>query len=315
MIRNYLPADREAVLRLWNGAGVKMGYAPLDAAQLDGLLLAHPAFSPELAFILEENETVQGFVSGCVQSDRGLISCLLLKDPVNTPENAALLVSALENGLRKAGAATSNVSFWCPLRLPWVIPGTGGHQHNNVPGAPVDLPLHDWLLSLGYQPVSRECGMYLDLDDFQMPQRVTEKARRMAEEGCTVALYDPARHTGLEEMLEALRNPLWAAEIPAAVREGKDVLVALWGDTVAGFAGPVYPERTGRGYFTGIGVAPRYENHGLGTLLFYRLCRQEKENGARYMSLFTGEENPARQIYDGAGFRVVRKFDVLRKTL
>ena len=33
------------------------------------------------------------------------------------------------------------------------------------------------------------------------------------------------------------------------------------------------------------------------------------------MSLFTGEENPARFIYLGAGFRVVRTFGVLLKEL
>lgn len=315
MIRNYSTADRADVLRLWNSAGVKMGYAPLEAGQLDGLLLAHQSFMPELAFVLVENGIVCGFASGCVQQDRGFLSCIILDDPVDTLDNTALLVSALEDGLRTAGAAEDHVSFWCPVRLPWVIPGTGGHQHNNVPGAALDLPLHDRLLSLGYAPVSRECGMYLNLEDFRLPGWVMEKAQRMAKVNYTVAVYDPARHTGLPEMLDALHNPLWRAEIPAAVREGMDVLVGLCDDTVAGFAGPVYPERTGRGYFAGIGVAPRHAHHGLGTLLFYRLCQQEKENGARYMSLFTGEENPAGRIYEGAGFRVVRKFDVMRKVL
>ena len=94
-----------------------------------------------------------------------------------------------------------------------------------------------------------------------------------------------------------------------------DLLVGLYDNVCSGFTGPIYPEETGRGYFSGIGVAPQYEKQGLGTLLFYRLLQREKEAGAQYMSLFTGVNNRAKQIYLGAGFRVVRTFAVLRKEL
>ena len=94
-----------------------------------------------------------------------------------------------------------------------------------------------------------------------------------------------------------------------------DLLVALSGGTVAGFTGPVYPEPTGRGYFAGIAVAEQYRGHGLGKLLFYRLCRAEKERGARYMSLFTGIDNPAQNIYKEAGFTPRRYFAVMIKEL
>ena len=93
------------------------------------------------------------------------------------------------------------------------------------------------------------------------------------------------------------------------------MLVGLSGHTCAGFTGPIYPEETGRGYFAGIGVAPQYGRHGLGTLLFYRLLEQEQAAGAKYMSLFTGQTNPAKQIYSGAGFREVRTFGVMLKEL
>ena len=137
----------------------------------------------------------------------------------------------------------------------------------------------------------------------------------MAAQGHTVARYDANIHTGLEEMVEALGNPMWSAEIPVAGRTGMDLLVALEGNVCAGFTGPVYPEKTGRGYFAGIGVAPQFEKRGFGTLLFYRLLDREKETGAQYMSLFTGEHNHAGEIYIGAGFRVVRRFAVMLKEL
>lgn len=148
-----------------------------------------------------------------------------------------------------------------------------------------------------------------------MPQAILDKAEAMAREGYTVAVYNPQCHQGLEEMLTALDNPLWCQEISDAGRQGLHLLVGLSGNTCAGFTGPVYPEKTGRGYFAGIGVAPHYQRHGLGKLLFYRLLQAEQEAGAAYMSLFTGEDNPARFLYQEAGFRVARTFSVLLKEL
>ncbi len=111
----------------------------------------------------------------------------------------------------------------------------------------------------------------------------------MGGEGYHVERYDPRRHVGLEEMVAALDNTMWSEEIPAAGKSGMDLLVGLKGNVCAGFTGPVYPEKTGRGYFAGLGVAPQFEGHGLGTLLFYRLLEREKQAGAKYMSLFTGK--------------------------
>ena len=157
--------------------------------------------------------------------------------------------------------------------------------------------------------------MYLNLSDYETPAWVAEKEEKMAREGYHVDRYDPTRHVGLEEMVNALGNSMWSEEIPAAGKAGMDLLVGLKDNTCAGFTGPVYPEETGRGYFAGLGVAPQYEGHGLGTLLFYRLLDREKQVGSQYMSLFTGEDNHARFIYLGAGFRIVRTFGVMLKEL
>ena len=321
MIRNYRPGDDAALLHIWNTAGVRAGFAPLDADDFDRILLRHPDFSPEFTFVLEEDGEILGFCNGCTGEhiprgkERGYVSCVLLADEANTDENTAALMDALENAFRAAGRIHAAVTCFNPIRLPWVIPGTENHQHNNAPGIAIDIPLYERMLSRGYREGSRERAMYLNLASYQTPAWVNEKAEKMAAKGHTVARYDANLHTGLEEMVEALGNPMWSAEIPVAGRTGMDLLVALEGNVCAGFTGPVYPEKTGRGYFAGIGVAPQFEKRGFGTLLFYRLLDREKETGAQYMSLFTGEHNHAGEIYIGAGFRVVRRFAVMLKEL
>lgn len=321
MIRTYVPGDAGAIFEIWNSVGLSMGYAPLTMEKLGSLFLKHPDFSPKHTFLLEEQGELLGFVSGCTGehipkgTERGYFTALMLRPQADTRENTAALLSALEDSFREAGRSVCAVTFFNPVRLPWILPGTPGHQHNNLPGIPTDLNLYDRMISLGYREAAREQAMYLSLEDFSVPQAIEERARRMAREGYTVARYDSQRHRGLREMVDALGNPMWSAEIPAAGESGLNLLVGLSGDTCAGFTGPIYPEETGRGYFAGIGVAPQYERHGLGKLLFYRLLQQEKLAGAEYMSLFTGEDNPARHIYEEAGFRVVRRFSVMLKEL
>ncbi|WP_332310194.1 GNAT family N-acetyltransferase [Paenibacillus sp. P22] len=63
------------------------------------------------------------------------------------------------------------------------------------------------------------------------------------------------------------------------------------------------------------GVEPSHEGHGLGTILFFRLCEAFRSAGAEYMSLYTGSGNPALRIYEKAGFRTVKEFAVMRKEL
>lgn len=321
MITKYSRDDHDAVVALWARNARRQGYAARDEKALDELIFNHPYFSNEHAFVYKEDGEVHAFICGCTGDDiprgdeRGYFTCMLADEEYDTRETMKALFDALEDSFRAAGKKYSAVTFFNPMRLPWVIPGTSGFEHNNMPGIGTDLPLHDWMIEYGYKEPTRECAMFRDLADFTVPAEIEALAEKAAGEGYTIALYDAEKHIGLMEMLLALDNPDWINQITKAVQNKMTLPVALAGNVVAGFAGPVYPEPTGRGYFAGIGIAPKYQRHGLGTLLFYRLCEAEKKAGARYMSLFTGETNHARKIYEGAGFKVVRTFGVLIKEL
>lgn len=320
MVRNFSYSDVESITALWNRRAVRDGFVGHTPESFSALFLRNKYFSYDHTFILEESDGL-GFVCGCTGEDlpagheRGYFTCLVLDEAVDTPQNTQLLLSYLEKSFADAGKRISDILFFNPIHLPWYIPNTNGHQHNNAPGVATDTKLYQRLLDYGYLERGRECAMYLNLEGFSMPARVAEKNNALQKSGYTIAVYNPTTCFGLSEMLDELNNPVWKKEIAESAEKGIPFITADYQGRVVGFAGPVYPEKTGRGYFTGIGVVPSWEGKGLGTQLFYSLCSLEKELGAAYMSLFTGENNPARKIYAGAGFSSVRYFAILRKEL
>lgn len=294
----------EMTLRNWRpGDAIRALAEERCAPGAADLLTGHPDFCPERAWVALEDGAVRGFV--CCTGE--FLACAL--------GQTAELLEVAEADAAARGLSRLQVNWFCPIRLPWVLPGTDGALHNNLPGVPEDSGLLPLLKSRGWQVRSRQTAMYLPLEDFSFPEELARQAEAMAEEGYTVDWYDSARHRGVDEMVESLRNSMWSAEIPAAARAGLPLLVGLSGSTVAGFTGPVRPEPCGRGYFAGIAVGPQWRGHGLGKLLFYRLLQAEQAAGARYMTLFTGVDNPAGRMYRKAGFRDVRTFAAMEKEL
>lgn len=307
------------VIALWNKEAVKDGYKELTEASFADIFTANPYFDRENAFVLLESGQVKGFACGCTGNDlplgaaAGYLTCIVLSGDYQTDAHYGLLLSALERRFRESGKKQAEFLFFNPMKLPWYIPGTPGHEHNNAPGVPVDSKLYPFLLRHGFIERAKQCAMYLNLAGFSVPDEIGAKEEKALSGGYRVELFDHEKHSGVEEMLTGLGNPLWEKEIAQCTADGIPVVIAAQAGKAVGFAGPVIRQENGRGYFTGIGVHPDHEGHGLGSILFFKLCEAFRNIGTEYMSLYTGSSNPALRIYEKAGFRTVKQFAVMRR--
>ncbi len=321
MIENFNRKDKQAVIDLWNINATKIGYKELNEVSFDEIFLKHPNFNSNQAFVVRKEDRLVGFACGCMGEElplgktSGYLTCIILEEQEESGECYAQLLGKIEETFRQAGKAQSEVLFFNPMMLPWYIRGTDKHEHNNAPGVFKNSRLYQELLANGYMERATEQAMYLNLEEFKIPDKIKEKEARASLSGYEVALFQKETHTEVAVMLDQLDNPLWKKEILTCCEEEIPVLVAAKNGKVVGFAGPMIRQPNGRGYFTGIGVVKEHEGHGLGTILFYKLCQEEKEVGAAYMSLYTGADNPAGKIYTQAGFVTVEEFAVMRKML
>ncbi len=322
MIVKYEDGYRDGIIALWNSVMQKEDYRELARESFREIFTQNPYFDPAGALVLTGDDGgVQGFACGCVGDDlplgdkSGYLTCIVLDPKAQTEENFNILLYRLEQFFIGEGKRQAEVLFFNPMLLPWYIPNTPKHEHNNAPGVPVNSWFHQSLLRNGYAERARECAMYLNLKQFAVTEHMRQKESVSAQDGYEVTLFDPSRHFGVSEMLTGFDNPLWQKEITEAAQNGIPVVVAAKENQVVGFAGPVVRSPSGRGYFSGIGVKYGHEGHGLGSVLFFKLCESFQAVGAEYMSLYTGLENPARNIYEHAGFIPVKEFAIMRKEL
>ena len=290
-------------------------YRPLEKEEFERIFFMDGGLT--LCAVNSAGEVV-GFLSARLPSGEG-VSYLTYFGVL--PEHrgngcASALIDEAERILRgEYGAQRIDIVFHNPAHLPWIIPqSTDGHPC--APGIQSDSPAARLLLRRGYAEWCAQISYYSSLDGYRVPRDQEKRLSSLADGGIKITYYDPAKHHGLAELFDAINNPGWKKTVLAhldqpivvAVDEGADGLVI-------GYTGPLSQVQEGagiRGNFCGIGTHPDYRGRGIATLIFCEMCRHHSEHGATFMSLYTGEGNPARRVYEYAGCRGVVRWSNLR---
>lgn len=259
-----------------------------------------------------------GIASGAEDASRacGYLSFLCVEPDYRRCGIGAHLLEQLEDILTACPGVTKlEVVFHNPVHLPWLIPDAGGDWHPCLPGVDMGSGLYILLKRRGWRDFAVQNAYHRRLAGYTDPPALVQRRAALLADGIELTLYDPAIHRGLPELFDNIRNPGWAAQVLAhtdrpivvAVDHGADRLVVS-------YTGPLSVDGTpGRGNFCGIGTRTDYRGRGIGKLVFCEMCHRHAAAGADFMSLYTGENNPARNIYEAAGFRIARAFADMRK--
>lgn len=337
-IRKMTAADVPLCLALYDRyAEVDFLHQKLSEDAFCKTFFEDEARAHKVNFVAEDAGEIIGFSSGALvpSKETGYITFVLTDKGHRLKGIGSSLLEALEEGLKKEALLPLKdfqMIFFNPVALTWKIPGTAGHDHPNAPGVDMASGAHLFFKNEGYMDRVTQNSYYLPLDQFVLPKDHEQKREEMKKIGLGIGWYDPAINPGLEELVEDLGSEDWKRELLGNKAKGETsdpLLVAIEAENpeeivtdhlgsfagkVVGFTGPLHVQESGRGYFAGIGVHSAYRRHGLGTSLFSALCEGEKEIGAKFMTLFTGETNPAKRIYRGAGFKIVRSWsDMIKK--
>jgi len=260
----------------------------------------------DAVMLVHRQEEVDGLLIGSLTTDKAYLSFCLGADDVRRR-----LIERFETLVRESGLTSIWIHFFNPILTAWwVKPGV---THPMYQGVELDGVDHRFYASLGYRDHSMQETYYRTLSDWVPSDAITARLEQERANGLVVCISDATHRDALMVFANEVGHPGWQR----AILDHLDhpFVIALAGERVVGFAGPLWVEPTGRGYFAGIGVLERYRGHGLGKGLFQMLLWWHQEHGASYMTLFTGRDNPAGRIYLEQGFEIVKRFMTLKKEL
>lgn len=270
---------------------------------------------------LNENELV-GF--GCSNvfkdsdaSSPGFITCLFVKKSYRFQGIGTTILNKLESYLKSKGKTMVRNYFGAPINLKWYIPNTNKHEHLGAPAVPFNSSYYLFLLANGYNVNGQHDGYHIDLKKYEFSKEIEEKLNKLSSKGYHISYYDEAKHYGWESFFNELGNEGFKNSVykTLAGPYKNKLVIAEQNGRICGFTGPVKIEPTGRASLNGVAIDPRDQHQGLGKAMFSMLCKLSKEAGGEYMTLFTGADNPARNIYLYAGLRIAQSFVVMKKML
>lgn len=345
LIRNMRSEDLTDVIRIWNVC-VSSGevlYYPMTEEYFHRTFVENRGCTPDCLLIAEEDGQAVGFLHGVAPGSfpecrpgAAYLTVIMADAACRGRGIGRALLEAFKKQMRERGAQTLYISSLNPVNLDWRIPGTPGHDHNNMPGADAESPGYPFLLRCGFEARYQEVAMYMDLSRYQPPRALEEIRQRLQAKGILTGPYDPAWNCGFDRMCDRVGSDYWRDVLRTEIAAWKagqpnadprmwadgippkgprTLLTAVHDGQIVGFTGPIDLQKSGRGWFTGICTDPAYERKGIATVLFNLLMEAFVAEGARFSTLFTGLDNHARKVYVRAGMRPARQFNLMTMPL
>jgi GNAT superfamily N-acetyltransferase len=308
-IRPFQPKDLSGVLRV---LGQAMAADAIPESRFVRQVLLDANFRAEGAPVAVRGDDVIGFCLSIARqaplenappdADRGYITLIGVLPAEQRRDVGLQLLAAAETYLRGQGRKLVMVSSYAPG---YFIPGV---DVNAYPSG------HAFFAKHGYKEIIRPVAMQTSLWDLRQPEWVGERACKLAGEGVTVSPFTTEITLPLLEFAQQEFPGDWvrvvreaAARIVTYGDSPSRLVAAIDKGEVVGFS-HYDNERFGP-----IGVAVSQRGRGLGQVLMYRTLLAQRDAGFRVAWFLWSDDKTAAKLYNGAGFKEVRRFALLRK--
>lgn len=314
-VKRYEPGVEMDVIDLWNRW---LRYDPVTMAVFERKVLLDPNFEPEGLKLAYCRGSVVGFSISIVrryplyyqglEGGRGWIT-VLAYDPARPEAGEALLDASLkyfkERGRREV--------LFSPYTPNYFFPG-------------VDPDRYPWLLKLlelqGFQRVYEALSMDAQLwPDFTVPEEVEKLERKLEGEGIVVRHLETRDVYPFLSFLERNFPADWyrhALELLQSGCEKGQILVAVKGGEVVGYCQYWHSEdyhwHKPGAHFGPFGVREDMRGMGIGTVLLAKCLWEMRARGIHNAFVLWTDEAAAR-LYSRFGFKVTRKYYVMRREL
>jgi len=310
------------IIKIWNDDVYNKDYlSKYSKKRFIDEVLNNPHFKKEGFKVIYLNNEILGYGLAVYNvlkvEENGYIPFIVIKKNYQRLGYGTKLLNFLTLYLKENNKKYIRQLFFDPINLKWNIKNTNNHIHPNTPGILYNSDYYLFLINNGfYIDGDNQNAYYLNIENFSLNKKLEEIEKKNQLDGYNIEIYNKNIHFGEKELFEELNNIVWYESFKNNIEnENHPMLVITKKNQILGWTGPIYTKSDNRGYFAGIGVSKKIRNKGLGTLLFNKLILEFKNINVKYMSLFTGESNKARYIYERSGFSLVNSFAILRKDL
>jgi GNAT superfamily N-acetyltransferase len=237
-------------------------------------------------------------------AERGYVTLIGVSPAEQRRGIGSRLLDAAETYLRDQNRKLVMVSSYAPG---YFIPGV------DVNAYPAGLP---FFAKHGYKEVIRPVAMQTSLWDLRQPEWVGERACKLAGEGVTVSPWTAELTLPILEFAQQEFPGDWVRVVREVINRivtygdsPSRLIAAIDNGKVVGFS-HYENERFGP-----IGVAASQRGRGLGQVLMYCTLLAQRDAGLRAAWFLWSDDKTAAKLYNGAGFREVRRFALFRKEL
>jgi ribosomal protein S18 acetylase RimI-like enzyme len=309
-IRSYRGTDETALLALWQAT---MTHDLITPSVWRTKVLLDPNFDPDGLLVAENDGALVGFVLSLVRRvpyflqgldpEIGWITAFGVQpDCRRQGIGRALFVAALKR-MVALGRERVVISPYTPN---YFIPGV------DVEAYPAALA---FLHTLEWQTTSTPIAMRAELTGFRIPPEIAALEGRLAKDNIAVRPLHPTDLPAL--MAFTVEHFGWdwyrfaQDYLLALFGSGSDDIgcwVAARGERIVGYC------QYRRERFGPFGVAPDMRNRGIGRLLLFN-CLADMIRRGFHCAWFLWTDKDAARLYHLAGFRQMRQFAIMQKSL